>query len=101
MMEKTFQPVMPSFNIEIPKSIVRALKIPQSNVICRLKEELSLHLYSEGYLSFGKARELSGLSKWGFSELLGQKKIERHYSFENLCEDIQFVNEQQQSDSHQ
>ncbi|MFP4021015.1 MAG: UPF0175 family protein [Halanaerobium sp.] len=41
-------------------------------------------------LSFGKARELAGLSKWEFHNLLGERKIERHYSMEDLKEDIEY-----------
>ena len=78
--------------IEIPKDIILSLMIPKEKAQDRLKEELAIHLYSEGFLSFGKARALAGLSKWEFAELLGIKKIPRHYTREDLEEDFIFAN---------
>ncbi|MBK9498576.1 MAG: UPF0175 family protein [Leptospiraceae bacterium] len=41
-------------------------------------------------LSFGKSRELSGLSKWQFHEELGKRKIERHYDLVAFDEDLKY-----------
>jgi len=53
-------------------------------------EELALALYEEQILSFGKTRELANMTKWEFHELLGKRDIKRHYSEENLNEDIDY-----------
>jgi hypothetical protein len=37
-----------------------------------LRLELALALYQRGTLPFGKARELAGVSAWGFQEMLGR-----------------------------
>lgn len=78
--------------IEIPKEIVLSLRIPKEKARDRLKEELAIHLYKEGFLSFGKARTLAELSKWEFAERLGIKKIARHYTREDFEEDLIFAN---------
>ena len=83
---------MQSIIIEIPKEIILSLKIPKEKAKEQLKEELAIHLYNEGFLSFGKARVLAALSKWEFAERLGIKKISRHYTREDLDEDLMFAN---------
>ena len=70
--------------IKIPKEIILSLRIPKEKAKDRLTEELAIHLYKEGFLSFGKARVLATLSKWEFAERLGIKKITRHYTREDL-----------------
>jgi len=60
--------------IEIPKEIILSLRIPKEKAKDQLKEELAIHLYKEGFLSFGKARGLATLSKWEFAERLGIRK---------------------------
>lgn len=82
---------MKALQLEIPKEILLCLKIPEHLIQDKLKEELAIHLYREGYLSFGKARQLASLSKWEFAELIGKRKIPRHYTDESLEEDLQFA----------
>ena len=84
---------MKAIQIDIPKDIVLSLKIPQNRVKEALTEELALYLYAQGYLSFGKARKLAALSKWEFAEQLGKREIPRHYTEEDLEEDLRFANE--------
>jgi predicted HTH domain antitoxin len=55
----------------------------------RIRTELAIRLYQKGILSFGKARELSQLSKWEFHELLGQENIDRSYDLEELETDLE------------
>ena len=54
-----------------------------------LKVELAVHLYEEGRLSVGKARELAGMSLWTFRHLLASLKIPVQYSVEDLENDVQ------------
>lgn len=44
-----------------------------------LRLELALALYQRGKLSFGKARELAGVSPWAFQEVLGLRGIPVRY----------------------
>ncbi len=41
----------------------------------QLKTELAIRLYQKGMLGFGKARELSGLTKWEFQDKLAKENI--------------------------
>jgi predicted HTH domain antitoxin len=50
-----------------------------------------VHLYAENKLSFGKARELAGLSVWEFRQLLGSRRIPPHYGLKELEEDVETV----------
>ena len=76
--------------LNIPKDVYQAMKIPDKDKGETLLIELAVALYKEEILSFGKARELANLSKWEFHELLGKRKIERHYNMESLKEDIEY-----------
>jgi len=53
--------------------------------------ELAVALYARGILSFGKARELCGLSKYEFGLLLGHRGIPRHYAADDLRDDVTYA----------
>ncbi len=84
---------MQAVHLEIPQDIVLSLKMPSQTVQQQLLEKLALSLYAEGYLSFGKARKLCKLSKWEFVEQLGKHEILRHYTEDDLDEDLAFADE--------
>jgi hypothetical protein len=50
-------------------------------------------IYAKGLLSFGKARQLAGMTRWDFHELLGEEGILRRYDVEELEEDLQTLEE--------
>jgi predicted HTH domain antitoxin len=54
------------------------------------RKELALALYQRGVLPLGKARLLARMTRWEFEELLGQRKILRHYTDIDLEEDIDY-----------
>ena len=53
-----------------------------------LKVELAVHLYAQGRLSIGKARELAGMALWEFRQLLASRRIAPHYDETDLDEDV-------------
>ena len=55
------------------------------------RRELALFLYNQGALALGEARRLSGLFKRDFLTLLTERNIPRHYTAEDLEDDLQFV----------
>ena len=79
--------------IEVPGDIYDALNVPEDERDAVLRRELAVSLYEEGILSFGKARELARLSHREFHRLLGERAVERHYTVEELDEDVAFANE--------
>jgi predicted HTH domain antitoxin len=52
-------------------------------------------LYQRRVLSIGKARILAQMTRWEFEELLGKRKITRHYTNADLEEDIQYASSHQ------
>jgi len=74
--------------LEIPGDLAEALRVPPGEEVIRLRRELALRLYQKGILSFGKARQLAGMTKWEFHLLLGEEGILRHYDLEELEHDL-------------
>lgn len=77
--------------LKIPEDVVDALRLPPDEVDAELLKELALALYQRSALSSGKACRLAGMTRWEFEELLGQRRIPRHYTEENLEEDIEYA----------
>lgn len=75
--------------LEIPGDLAEALRVPPEEQTVRLHRELAIRLYQKGLLSFGKARELAGMSKWEFHLLLGEEGIIRRYDVEELEKDLE------------
>ena len=74
--------------LAIPGDLVEALRVPPREQVARLLRELGVRLYQKGLLSFGKARELAGMTKWEFHLLLGEEGIIRRYDLEELEVDL-------------
>lgn len=77
--------------IEIVDEVYEALNIPEAEREEAIKQELAVSLYARDVLSFGKARTLAGLSKREFHRLLGEREIARHYTEEELDEDLGYA----------
>jgi len=80
-----------SIQLEIPDSVAEALRLPPPEQKQRLTVELALALYGRGLLSLGKARELAGVSRFEFGLLLAKRGIPRHYTAEDLKDDIAYA----------
>jgi predicted HTH domain antitoxin len=70
--------------IEIPREVIHATRMNAQE----LKRELAVHLFQQGKLSFGKAREMAGMTVWAFQQLLGSREIAVHYDIEDYEEDL-------------
>lgn len=80
-----------NLTITVPQDVLEAARIPPGEREKEFLKELALGLYARDILSFGKARELARMSKWEFTELLGERKITRHYTEEDLDEDLKYA----------
>ncbi len=80
--------------LQIPESVVQAIRLPEDRIKQKLMTELALALYSQGIVSFGKARELAGLGKYEFGILLGHRGICRHYGADELKDDLSYAGNQ-------
>lgn len=56
-----------------------------------MRKELAVTLCARTLLPLGKARQLADLSRRDFEALLGERKISRNYTEENLEEDLDYV----------
>lgn len=77
--------------IEIDDDVYDALQLPEGERSSAMKRELAVSLCARDILSFGKARALAELSKREFQELLGDRKIPRHYGEQELEEDLDYA----------
>jgi len=75
--------------IEIPGEILHSTRMTPED----LKRELAIHLFQQGKLSFGKAREMAGMTVWKFQQLLGSREIPVHYGPEDYNEDLATLKE--------
>ena len=80
-----------SIQLEIPDSIVQAMRLPLADQRQQLFTELALALYAQGALSLGKACELAGLGRYEFGLLLGKRDIPRHYTSNDLEDDLAYA----------
>ena len=75
--------------IEIPREVIHGARMtPQE-----LRRELAIHLFQQGKLSFGKAREMASMTVWSFQQLLGSRDIPVHYDVEDYQEDLATLRE--------
>lgn len=82
---------MPKLIVEVPEDVANALRLPPDERERELRVELALALYRRGVLSLGKARRLATLDRWEFDRLLGERKIIRHYSQDDLHDDLHYA----------
>lgn len=73
---------MQPVSINLPEECLKALKLPAEEIRPGWNRELaiSICLYSKGLLSFGKARQLAGITRWAFHDVLGDEGIYRSRS---------------------
>lgn len=86
---------MSQLMLKIPEDVVEALRLPPEEMDVELRKELALALYQRRVLSSGKACVLAGVTRWEFEELLGQRRVLRHYTEKNLEEDIAYARSNQ------
>jgi predicted HTH domain antitoxin len=82
---------MAKLMLEVPQEIVDAVRLPPAEVQGELLKELALALYRRGVLSLGKARALAQMNRWQFEQLLGERKIPRHYTEADLEDDLRYA----------
>ena len=75
--------------LEVPQDILDSARL----TISEARTELAIHLYSQGRLSIGKARELASMSLWEFRQLLAARRIAPHYDEHDLDQDIATLRE--------
>jgi predicted HTH domain antitoxin len=79
--------------ISLPQSVAEVLGLTESEASQTLRKELAVHFFERNMLSFGQARQWSGLSVWEFMDLLREQKVPFHYDVYELEEDFQVTGE--------
>lgn len=79
------------FEITLPEKVLSFLGLPRKDLEKGLKRELAVHFFQSEVLSFGQARELSGMSVWDFIDLLRDRKTSLHYGLLEYEEDSETV----------
>jgi predicted HTH domain antitoxin len=82
---------MAKLTLEIPEEVQAALRLPPAEMEQELRKELALALYQREVLSLGIARKLALMTRWEFEELLAKRGVTRHYSEEDLQEDLDYA----------
>jgi len=80
---------MTRLSIRVSEELQQAVRLPAEEVPVRLERELAIRLYEKGLLTFGQARQLAGMTRWDFRDLLGEEGILRRYDIDELEEDLQ------------
>jgi len=75
--------------VEVSQDVLDSARITPEE----LKVEMAVHLYAQGRLSIGKARELAGMALWEFRQLLASRRIAPHYDAADLDEDMATLRE--------
>ncbi|MEY7847742.1 UPF0175 family protein [Natrarchaeobius sp. A-rgal3] len=76
--------------INVPSDVYDSLHVPEDEREDVIRRELAIPLSREGILSGGKAHELAGLSHREFHRLLGEREVDRHYTDEELADDLEY-----------
>ena len=75
--------------VEVSQEILDSARLTPSE----LKVEMAVHLYAQGRLAIGKARELADMTLWEFRQLLASRRIPPHYDEADLEEDVTTLRE--------
>jgi predicted HTH domain antitoxin len=70
--------------IDIPQEVLHAARMTPEEI----KRELAVLLFQQAKLSFGKAREMAGMTMWAFQHLLGSRDIAVHYDVADYEADL-------------
>jgi len=80
-----------SLQLSIPDDVLSAIRLPETRIEKALLQELAIALYAQELLSLGKARELAQMDNYEFGQLLGQRGVLRHYTNEELEDDLNYA----------
>lgn len=73
--------------IQISKELERATNMNAEEI----SRELAVHLYAQGKLSAGKARQLANMTAYTFQCLLGARGILVNYNADDFLDDLNTI----------
>ncbi len=78
-----------TISLQIPREVVHTTRMKPEE----LTRELAIALFQQGKISFGKAREMAGMTVWAFQQLLGSRGICASYDVADYEEDLATLQE--------
>jgi len=75
--------------LEIPREVLNSTHMTPDE----LRKELAIYLFQQRKLSFGKAREMAGMSVWDFQHTLGLRGVPVPYGVEDYEDDLATLKE--------
>ncbi len=78
-----------TISITVPREIVHIVHMTPEE----LRRELAIYLFQQGKLSFGKTREMAGMTAWAFQQMLGARNIAVHYDVDDYEQDLTTLKE--------
>ena len=81
-------------SFKLPKAILAAAKVKESDLESLMKATLAIDLYRLGKVSLGKAAEIAGVkTKWEMIQLLSKHEVWLDYSAEDAKQDWEALRE--------
>ncbi len=81
-------------SFKLPKAILAAAKVKESDLESLMKDTLAIDLYRLGKVSLGKAAEIAGVkTKWEMIQLLSKHEVWLDYSAEDAKQDWEALRE--------
>lgn len=80
-----------SIKLEIAEDISEVIQLPETEKPERLKLELAFAFYAQWILNAATAARLAGLTRLDFLDEAGKRGIPRHYTTDNLREDLAYA----------
>ncbi len=80
-------------SVEIPKSICAAAGVRETELAETMLAALVVDLYRQGRISFGKAAEAAGVSRYEMIELLARRDVFLSYNVQDAAADLKTLGE--------
>ncbi len=76
--------------VDIPDELLLTTEVPPARWETEARKEVAMGFYARGLISLGKAVEMSGASRMEFEGWLGERKIVRPFSEEDLRHELEW-----------
>jgi predicted HTH domain antitoxin len=86
--------------VEVPDVVLASGSWTREGIESEVRREVALALYRSGAVSEGKAAQVACMNRLAFSQLLGERQVERNYSVEDLRHDMEWARAQESGATH-
>jgi predicted HTH domain antitoxin len=82
--------------VEVPDVVLASGSWTREAIEAEVRREVALALYRSGAVSEGNAAQVAGVNRLAFSQLLGERRVERNYSMDDLRHDLEWAKRRKQ-----